>query len=93
MNSEQPADKMQEREKHVVSELKTVQAQAERLETVKNELISRLAPITLAEDKAQEGSVPVPMTGVPLADDLAVVALDIRLINEALEDLLGQLEI
>ena len=81
-----------ERDKYIPSEVKAIQAQVERLEGNKNQPVSVLAPITTPDPVDGEGTTQ-PSTGVPLADDLNLVAGDLTRINQTLEDLLSRVEI
>ena len=90
---DKPVCAVAERDKYIVSELKRLQGIAERQEMFIKELVSRLSPVTVNEHSDEEKS-PLPASfGVPLADDMAIVARRLETTNEILEDLLSRLEI
>ena len=82
-----------DRERLIVIELKKLQGIAEKQERFRKELTSRLVPVARAQQSTASEDAGMPSTGVPLADDLAVVARQLDKTNETLEDILERLEI
>ena len=83
---------VKERDKYIAVELKNLQGIASRQDKLRDELLTRLIPVTRSEPSKQ-GKNPSESCGVPLADDLAAISQSLSVTNEVFEDILERLEI
>ena len=83
---------VKEREKYIYMELKKLQGLADRQESLRSDLVTRLKPVSRSDPGREDKNI-AESYGVPLADELAAVTIRFSATNDVLEDILNQLEI
>ena len=86
-------DQIVEREKYVNSELMRIEKMAAQQIELRDELLVRLERVLLDDDTSQLEPNPETSIGVPIADDLALIARHFEKTNMIIEDILNRLEI